>query len=202
MGNTLNMINFNVDSIIKQEHMKFKLQVFTNLLIKWAKVHNLTGSNNLDSITNQIQDSLMPISFLKPFKICIDIGSGAGFPALMLACHYSQSKFYLLEPRAKRVAFLENAVIQMELDNVIIIQDFSYNVSDIKADLITSRAVCQSYKLMQDSQHLISLNGYYLLFKGSNTISEIDGLPNTTTIFKNNQRLYAYIANNTNIILQ
>ncbi len=188
------MLNFNINNIIKQSDIQQRLEIFMQLLIKWAKIHNITSSKDLDSIKSQIEDSLIPISFLNPFKTCIDIGSGAGFPALILACYYTNSKFYLLEPRAKRVAFLEYAVIKMGLSNIEIIQDFSYNIKNIKAELITSRAVCKSNKLIKDSTHLMLPNGYYLLFKGSNAKEEIKELKNfKIDIFNNKQRVYVYV---------
>lgn len=169
------------------------LEVFTNLLLRWGKIHNISGAKDRKAIQAQIEDSLLPINFLLPFQTCIDIGSGAGFPALILACCYPKSQFYLLEPRIKRIAFLENAILTMGIHNVKIIPKFSDHVHDIKADLITSRAVCNSSTLIQKSQHLLVDSGYYLLFKGTNTADEhktINGL--RTQIFTHHQRTFIY----------
>lgn len=163
-----------VKTILTQPNMASPLQAFSNILLQWAKIHNLTGIKDSVSLQEQIYDSLLPITFLQPFQTCIDIGSGAGFPALMLACYYSDSIFYLLEPRKKRVSFLENAIINMGLKNVRVIADYSYNVKGLQGDLITSRAVCKSDILVRDSKHLLAENGYYLLYKGTHTSNEAD----------------------------
>lgn len=161
-----------LDSALTQPHIAKPIQEFCTILGQWAKIHNLTSIHDSHSLQVQIQDSLLPIAFLQPFHTCIDVGSGAGFPALLLACYYRQSAFYLLEPRKKRVSFLENAIARMGLTNVSVIGDYSYNVRGIQGDLISSRAVCQSDILVQGSRHLLAPNGAYLLYKGTDTASE------------------------------
>ena len=183
----------NIQNIISQPHISKPLESFSNILLQWANIHNLTAIKDSKDLYSQIIDSLLPISFLKPFHTCIDVGSGAGFPALILACYYTDSKFYLLEPRKKRVSFLENAIISMGLSNVKVIPDYSYNVKNIKGDLISSRAVCRSDILLRDSRHLLESMGNYLLYKGTNTINEKNLLQGMQTqTFKNENRVYIY----------
>lgn len=183
----------NIQNIISQPHISKPLESFSNILLQWANIHNLTAIKDSKDLYSQIIDSLLPISFLKPFHTCIDVGSGAGFPALILACYYTDSKFYLLEPRKKRVSFLENAIISMGLSNVKVIADYSYNVKNIKGDLISSRAVCRSDILLRDSRHLLESMGNYLLYKGTNTINEKNLLQGMQTqTFKNENRVYIY----------
>ena len=186
-------INYDIQAIISQPHMAKPLERFSNILLQWAKIHNLTAIKDSKELYHQIVDSLLPISFLKPFHTCIDIGSGAGFPALILACYYTDSKFYLLEPRKKRVSFLENAIISMGLSHVKVIADYSYNVKNIQGDLISSRAVCRSDILVRDSRHLLGSSGHYLLYKGTNTANEKDLLDDMQTqVFTNTNRAYIY----------
>lgn len=186
-------INYDIQAIISQPHMAKPLERFSNILLQWAKIHNLTAIKDSKELYHQIADSLLPISFLKPFHTCIDIGSGAGFPALILACYYTDSKFYLLEPRKKRVSFLENAIISMGLSHVKVIADYSYNVKNIQGDLISSRAVCRSDILVRDSRHLLESGGHYLLYKGTNTANEKDLLDDMQTqVFTNTNRAYIY----------
>ena len=169
----MQIIDNKLESILAQPQIASKLQAFSNILLQWAKIHNLTGMKDSVSMQQQIYDSLLPTTFLQPFSTCIDIGSGAGFPALLLACYYPNSTFYLLEPRKKRVSFLENAIISMNLKNVRVIANYSYNIQELQGDLITSRAVCKSDILVRDSRHLLATNGHYLLYKGTNTADEV-----------------------------
>lgn len=190
--NNLQSIN-KLQAILAQPKIAAKLQAFGDILLQWAKIHSLTGIKDSVSMREQIYDSLMPATFLQPFKTCIDIGSGAGFPALILACYYCESNFYLLEPRKKRVSFLENAIIKMGLENAKVIADCSYNVKNLKGDLITSRAVCKSDVLVRDSVHLLAENGHYLLYKGTNTSSEARLLYNMNVeTFNHAYRTYIY----------
>ena len=189
----MQIIDNKLESILEQPHIAKPLQAFSDMLLQWAKIHNLTGIKDSKSLQEQIYDSLLPINFLQPFSTCIDIGSGAGFPALMLACYYSSSTFYLLEPRKKRVSFLENAIINMGLKNVKVIADYSYNIKGLKGDLITSRAVCKSDILVRDSKHLLAQNGYYLLYKGTNTSNEANLLCDMNVkTFNHLYRTYIY----------
>ncbi len=189
----MQQINYDIQTIITQPHIAQPLQAFSDILLQWAKIHNLTGIKDSKALQHQIYDSLLPITFLQPFHTCIDIGSGAGFPALILACYYQKNAFYLLEPRKKRASFLENAISHMQLTNVKVIANYSYNVTEIQGDLITSRAVCQSDILVHNSKHLLASNGHYLLYKGTNTAHEATSLHGMQTqVFRHAHRTYIY----------
>ncbi|STQ86955.1 16S rRNA (guanine(527)-N(7))-methyltransferase RsmG [Helicobacter muridarum] len=174
-----------------------RLDEFCSVLLHWNTIHNLTGAKNTRDIQIHINDSLYPLSFLQPFDICVDIGSGAGFPAIALACHCLDSHFYLIEPRKKKAAFLQYVISRLRLSNAKVIADFSYNISsigDFGASLITSRAVCDGHSLVKGSKHLLANNGKYLLFKGTSSIQDcehIEGFLLQRFYYK--QRIYAYL---------
>ena len=66
--------------------MNKEFELFASLLLEWNKSHNLTGSKDIKEVFLQIQDSIKPLEFLpKGFKTVLDIGSGAGFPAIPMA---------------------------------------------------------------------------------------------------------------------
>jgi 16S rRNA (guanine527-N7)-methyltransferase len=60
-------------------------EVFVELLQKWGKVHNLSGRLSDDDIYENILDSLYPLNFIDEFNSFADIGTGAGYPGLILA---------------------------------------------------------------------------------------------------------------------
>lgn len=185
-------ISFDFDKFTDSK-LKENIESYASLVLKWSKIHNITGAKNLDSIYKEIRDSLIPSAFLRPFQNCIDVGSGAGFPAVLLSFLYKDSFFYLLEPRAKRFAFLQYVKSELKLQNIEVINNFSYNISNIKADLITSRAVCESKKLIKDSIHLLAQNGYFLLFKGEKSIHEYKHLTDLNIqIFKDKTHFFIY----------
>ncbi|MBH0275885.1 class I SAM-dependent methyltransferase, partial [Helicobacter pylori] len=82
------------------------LQDYARILLEWNQTHNLSGAKRLSELEPQITDALKPLEFIKDFKSCLDIGSGAGLPAIPLALEKPEAKFILLEPRIKRAAFL------------------------------------------------------------------------------------------------
>ena len=172
-----------------------RLEGFASLLAQWGRIHNLTAVADLESIRDNIESSLYPTNFLLPFNTCVDVGSGAGFPALPLACHYEDSFFYLLEPRKKRAAFLNHVICQLELKNAKVIAEFSHKVRGIKANLLTSRAVCSGEGLLDKSRHLVREDGKYLLFKGEKSLSESLAIKGyDTKVFSHKQYKYVYLS--------
>ncbi|MFV0482226.1 MAG: RsmG family class I SAM-dependent methyltransferase, partial [Campylobacteraceae bacterium] len=79
------MIDFNklpASFVPKQE----EVERFCDLLLMYNKTHNISGSKNKNDVLENMFDSLYPLQFLDFIpKSIIDIGSGAGFPALVLA---------------------------------------------------------------------------------------------------------------------
>ncbi|RDU62868.1 16S rRNA (guanine(527)-N(7))-methyltransferase RsmG [Helicobacter sp. MIT 14-3879] len=152
---------------------KESFNLFCNELLKWNKTHNITGYANKDDLESNIIDSITPLDFIKDFKIALDIGSGCGFPSICLAVIKHNSKFILVEPNNKRVSFLTTISLKLGLKNIIIIKDRIQNIIlENKCDLITSRAFDKTQNLIFLSSHLLSDDGYFLFYKGSNEFKE------------------------------
>lgn len=171
-----------------------KLEVYANRLLEWNKIHNLSGASTLDSIKENIIDSLYPLRFVDSFVSCLDIGSGGGFPAIVLSIALPQVRFILTEPRVKRFAFLQHMIAQLELGNTRVlptrIQEIPITeVNNI--DLITSRAVMSVEEIMHYGRKFLSHNGHYLLFKGSRFKKEMPSM-SIEECFSRNDRIYFY----------
>lgn len=170
-----------------------KLERYAHLLLKWNKIHNLSGAQDLQSVQNNITDCLYPLNFIDPFKSAIDIGSGAGFPAIPLAIANPQSLFFLTEPRKKRASFLQTLCIELELENTLI---FPCTLQEAKipqkVDLITSRAVGSTSFLIQISSHLLSSQGAFLFYKGSKLLQEKSEIRDNEIFTSPNERIYFY----------
>ncbi len=96
----------NLDNIIIDKEFDERCDVFISLLQKWGgKVHNLSGRLTNEDIKENILDSIYPLKFVKEFTSFADIGTGAGYPGLILAMARSDVRACLIEPRVKRVAF-------------------------------------------------------------------------------------------------
>ncbi|PAF50830.1 16S rRNA (guanine(527)-N(7))-methyltransferase RsmG [Helicobacter sp. 13S00477-4] len=172
---------------------KESFEHYAQILLQWNKVHNLSGVKDLEDIYNDIFDSIYPLRFIEDFGFCIDIGSGAGFPALPLAICKKKTAFILTEPRIKRASFLRSVVIELGLKNISVekclIQDLKIP-QDFNTDLITSRAVMSSKDLIFWSEKFLNKNGHYLFYKGISLDKEIDFKDNECFLREN--RVYFY----------
>lgn len=152
-----------------------RCQKFTSLLKEWGKVHNLTSpaSLNDNDIEANIIDSIYPLKFLNPFDSFADVGTGAGYPGLILAIAKPEISCTLIEPRAKRAAFLNYAKNILGLKKVQVIQKRVEDVTTIKVDLVTSRAVTNTELLLHLTKNISDENTAYLFYKGSICEDEI-----------------------------
>jgi len=139
-------------------------------LEKWSKVHNLTNYTG-NRLGEQLVDSYYPFAKwkLEP-RLVVDVGTGAGFPGLAVALFRPETKFYLIEPRQKRVSFLTYIKILLNLSNVEVVQSRveQFTLSN-PVDLLISRAVGNWEKIMKLSRHLlIPRKSNILLYRGNN----------------------------------
>ena len=151
---------------------------YIDLLLKYNKTHKLTGAKNKDEVLFHIEDSLYPFKELKDVKRVLDIGSGAGFPGMILAIKYPKIEFFLVEPLQKRVAFLYLIKAMYKLENVTIIPKRVEEVESFEVDLITSKAVSSVDTLLKISSSFIKKGVRLLLYKGKNIQKEIKDLKN------------------------
>ncbi|MCV3411443.1 16S rRNA (guanine(527)-N(7))-methyltransferase RsmG [Campylobacter lari] len=161
--------NFNKDDFFK------KIILYKNLLKKFNTVHNLTHLENID---DNVIDSIKILDYcdLTDKKKIVDIGSGAGFPAIFLACILQESEFFLFEPSAKKASFLRVVKTELNLKNINIIKEKIQNYQSFKADLITSRALMDVKPLVEISNGFYDENTLFLLYKGSEVYDELQGM--------------------------
>lgn len=185
---------FEKHNINLEENFYKDIKVFIELLQKWGKVHNLSGSLDEDSIYENILDSVFPLTFIENFSSFADIGTGAGYPGLILAIARKDSLGYLIEPRIKRVAFLSFVKANLGLNNLTILQKRVEAVDDLKAELITSRAVTNTKLLIELTKNIKQDNSSYLFYKGSMLENEIEEAKlNDYKIVSRSDRNYLYI---------
>lgn len=161
----------NISNLIEIHKESFK--IFCDELLLWSKTHNITGYKSANDIMQNIADSLRPLEFIGDFRNAVDIGSGCGFPAIPLAICNNDKDFVLLEPNAKKASFLKIITMHLGLKNVAILKERVESVKSARiADLITSRAVDKAENIITMSAHLLSNNGYFLLYKSASEFSD------------------------------
>ena len=172
-----------------------KLELFASLLNEWNQIHNLTGAKTIDAIYVNIIDSLYPLTFIEKPKALLDVGTGAGFPGLVLAIALPQTEVVLAEPLKKRVSFLKYAAIDLELPNVSVEAKRVEQVEYDAFELITSRAVTNTKLLLDLTKDISDSSTEYLFYKGSRVFDEIEDVQHQLRydIVQKNQRNYLYI---------
>lgn len=172
-----------------------KLEKFALLLHEWNQVHNLTGAKTIDTIYDNIIDSLYPLTFIKKPQTLLDVGTGAGFPGLVLAIALPETKVLLAEPLKKRISFLKYASIDLELALVSVEAKRVEHVEHVAFELISSRAVSDTKLLLDLTKDISDEKTSYLFYKGSRVFDEIKEVQNQLDydIVQKNQRNYLYI---------
>ena len=172
-----------------------KLENFASLLHEWNQIHNLTGAKTIDAIYINIVDSLYPLTFIEKPATLLDVGTGAGFPGLVLAIALPKTEVVLAEPLKKRVSFLKYAAIDLELSNVKVEAKRVEKVEHEAFDLITSRAVTNTKLLLELTKDISNKNTQYLFYKGSRVFDEIEDVQHQLDydIVQKNHRNYLTI---------
>ncbi|HEX5670258.1 MAG TPA: 16S rRNA (guanine(527)-N(7))-methyltransferase RsmG [Sulfuricurvum sp.] len=147
---------------------------YKELLLQWNKIHNLTGAKTAAQIDEFIVDAVAPITFLPSIHKAMDIGTGAGFPGMILAFALPQTHFTLVEPLAKRASFLQFVKANLGLENVEIKAMRVEQLEPQSFDFITSRAVTDTQMLLKLSQPFRTSGTLLLFYKGEKVYDEIN----------------------------
>ena len=142
-----------------------KLEIYLYLLSRWSRRVNLVSRRDLSVVaTKHLRQALtmVPVVASIPRGLVMDLGSGAGFPAIPLKIALSDSHFILVESRRKRAHFLREVVRSAELDRIEVVNDRIENLSPVGADLVISRAVASPEKLIDLVHGHLSPHGWIL----------------------------------------
>ena len=163
---------FSRDISVSRETLA-QLKEFVHLLLRWQKVFNLVGSSTVVDIWRRhILDSAQIYQFLNPPGCLVDLGSGAGFPGIVLAIMgYPAVK--LIEANGKKCAFLRKASHSLDINIEVIQCRIEDHKSTKRAAYITSRALASLEKLLIYSEPLISRQGKCFFMKGANVVPEL-----------------------------
>jgi len=153
-----------------------RLERFSVLLEEWNGVHNLTGAKNREEIERNIVDSLVPTGFVERPASLLDVGTGAGFPGLILAVAWPGTETVLCEPLKKRAAFLRLTALELGLGRVAVERRRVEELRHEPFALISSRAVSDTGLLLDLTRHLADEKTHWLLYKGSRLEEELAGL--------------------------
>jgi 16S rRNA (guanine527-N7)-methyltransferase len=157
-----------------------RLDRFAELLLAWQKHTNLIGPSTIPILwTRHIADSLQLLDLAKDARTWVDLGSGAGFPGLVIACALAdrdRAVVHLVESNAKKAAFLREAQRVTGAPAIVHAQrinDFASRFSG-PADVVTARALAPLATLLAHCAPLLGTTGARALFpKGQDVDLEL-----------------------------
>ena len=147
---------------------------YCELVIKWNRVANLTGARRATDFARKfVVDALAVRPFVDGRQVA-DLGSGAGLPGMVLAMVIPETLFHLVEPRARRARFLEQARIELGLSNVEVhcarIEDWT---PAIAVDAVICQAVGSLDYILRTTRHLQGAQTRILALKGQAPLAEL-----------------------------
>lgn len=150
-----------------------QLEKYYDLLIEYNKVMNLTGiTEKKDVYLKHFYDSLTIFKVVDLSKInnLCDIGTGAGFPGLVIKILFPNINVTLIDSLNKRIKFLNIVIEELGLKNIETIhiraEEYARNNRN-KYDITTSRAVAHLSTLLEYAIPMTKVNGYFVALKGN-----------------------------------
>jgi len=159
------------------EHPIDTYRAYIELLVKWNRAYNLTGIDQAEKmVAYHILDSLAVLPYVKGGQ-CLDIGSGAGLPGLILALAKPEQHWSLLDSSGKKIRFINQAVIELGLSNVEAVNCRIENFSpEPRFSTVTVRAWGKLVDLYKVAAHLLQAKGRILAMKGPDVMAELAAL--------------------------
>ena len=140
---------------------------YIRLLLRWNRAYNLVATTDeLTLINRHIFDCLAARPFIAEGP-CLDVGTGAGLPGLILAVTMPSTEWVLLDANGKKTRFCQQAVRALGLDNVHVVQQrLQHHHPEHCYMTIISRAYSQAAGFVLSSAHLMCDGGRILAMKG------------------------------------
>jgi 16S rRNA (guanine527-N7)-methyltransferase len=153
-----------------------RLKAYADILADWNARHNLVSKNSLEDVWRRHFWDSAQLAPLVPAgtQSLADLGSGAGFPGLVLAAMLPEVGVTLFEATAKKCAFLQAAAERMGLE-VAIENTRMEDLPPQAFDVVTARACAPLPRLLEYAHSFMGPNSVCLFLKGQNVGSELTG---------------------------
>jgi len=155
-----------------------KLLQYLQLLSRWNTAYNLTAVREpAEMVTRHLLDSLAVLPFIRGPRV-LDIGTGPGLPGIPLAVARPDLAFTLLDANAKKTRFVTQAIGELHLINVEVVQSRAENYHPAgKFDTLVSRAFASIADMLTAARHLCTPGGRILAMKGTYPRDELAAVP-------------------------
>jgi len=166
-------------NVTLNETIKQQLQKYYEILVTENQKYNLTTITKIDEVfTKHFLDSMLFTNHQKLSNEKVaDLGTGAGFPGLVLKIFYPKLKLTLVESNLKKVNFLNLVIEQLKLTDVEV---FHFRAEEYailnyeKFDIVLSRAVAYLDIILEIGVQLLKVGGWFILLKGPKANQEIN----------------------------
>ncbi len=156
-----------------------RLDRYLELLREWQAKTNLVAPSTLPQLwTRHVADSMQLLSLAPQARIWIDLGSGGGFPGIVLACALAEAegaRVHLVERNAKKAAFLREALRVTGAPGVVHLADIGHTVDRFvgAVDCVTARALAPLNQLIGFAEPLVQKGAKALFLKGQDVEAEL-----------------------------
>jgi len=156
-----------------------RLDRYVDLLLEWQAKTNLVAPSTLPNVwTRHISDSLQLLALAPSARAWVDLGSGGGFPGVVLACALAENPgtmVHLVERNAKKAAFLREAIRITASPGAVHLADIGDTVDRITGpvDCVTARAVAPLHQLIGFAEPLVKQGAKALFLKGQDVEAEL-----------------------------
>ncbi len=159
-----------------------KLEIYAKLLREWNEKVNLTAILDDDGIAvKHFLDCLLVCKYanFKAGQKIIDVGTGAGFPGLIIAAACPETKVTLLDSTGKKLKAVEDIALNMGVKNAHILHMRAEDAGKKpehreKYDFATARAVAELRVLLEYTLPFVKVGGRFLSLKGAAAVEEIE----------------------------
>jgi 16S rRNA (guanine527-N7)-methyltransferase len=146
------------------EDVADRIALFMRRLLEWNQRVNLTGARSFEDLLGEHLPDSFAISKLVPLdSSVVDVGAGGGLPGIPFALLRPDCRVTLLEPRAKRVAFLNTAARETACKNVSVVRARLEEVGALRFDVAVSRATFSPEKWLELGPSLLLASGRVVL---------------------------------------
>ncbi len=156
------------------------LERFVALLAEWQRAHNLVSRATLAEVwTRHVADSLQLLDHAPDFREWVDLGSGAGFPGLVVAIaskERPERHFTLVESNAKKAAFLRAAIRETGANAEVAAERIEGHAAKMagRADIVSARALAPLPELLRLAAPYLHEGSVMLFLKGRDFVREIE----------------------------
>jgi 16S rRNA (guanine527-N7)-methyltransferase len=156
-----------------------RLDRYIGLLLDWQAKTNLVAPSTLANLwTRHVSDSLQLLDLAPGAKLWADLGSGGGFPGLVLACALAATQgavVHLIERNGKKAAFLREALRVTAAPGIVHLADIGDTVDRITGpvDCVTARALAPLHQLIGFAEPLVLRGAKALFLKGQDVEAEL-----------------------------